>query len=293
MPLEEKVARKFEIMYDQLLRFPHAIVVGAFPEWNNYFFSLQIMPFQSSYGNRIARAIVVLFTVIGLIAVCRPKGDMLRWFALISNLGVFASVPFLIGGETRVFAATLGYTAMLPAFGVSATAARIGRIFRPNDADGNSSAVALVSAAGIGLLLVPVAFGAFVYAAAYPTQTAPAACRKGERGIVLRYSSGAQRELRTADTSAVFSAPHIGQAELTNRVSAKPKSLRAPTTRALARYTGDEKAAVHYSLDQTVSQAVTLIIPQTHDIPSGDLTGVCAVFEEGVWVAVRTTRYPD
>ena len=288
MPLDEKVARKFEIMYDQLLWFPHAIVVGAIPEWNNYFFSLQIMPFQSSYGNRIARTIVVLFTVIGLIAVCRPKGSMLRWFGLVSNLGIFASVPFLIGGETRVFAATLGYTAMLPAFGVSVTAARIGKVFAPSSAGGAGHAVVLASVAGIALLLVPIAFGAYVYAAAFPRETAPAACRAGERGMVYWPSQGAARGFQPSGSGMVFAAPRITLGELAERVSAQPETQKVPTLRALSRYADEGTAMIYYSLDQAVSTAKVLVVPQPQAFSHDGPIGVCAVFEQGVWVAMRT-----
>lgn len=286
LPLEARVARKFEIMYDELLHYPHAAIVGALPEWNNYFFNTQILPFVSSYGNHIARSIAAVLAVIGLIVVCRPRGDRLRGFALAGNLGIFASVPFLIGGETRVYAATMGFTALLAAFGMAFVASRLRRDFQPADDGEAGFAVAPLAAGGIGLMLIPIALGATVYAAAFPPVAAPLACRTDERAMLLRQSAGAMRGT-ARNGGGLFAAPSVGPGELASRIAAKPTAQLWHATRALARYAAEDQATVYYALDQVASREIALVVPGPPPETSGGVLPICAVFRNGVWVAVQ------
>ncbi len=290
---EARVARKFEIMFDQLLYYPHAIAVGALPEWNNYFFNAQILPYQSSYKNRISRAIVGIFAVIGLFVVCRPKGDIQRGFILASNLGIFASVPFLVGGETRVYAATIGFTAMLPAFGMAFISNQFGKPYLKPEAPKHELAIAYAVAAFASVLIIPIALGAFVYAAAIPSAVAAPECLMGERGFVFRHSPGARRALRQSDDTPLFAAPDLSAAELDERAAGKYAGQHSPAIKALVRYanTSYGSATVHYTLDYVSAKAITFVAPGPGPEMESSFMSGCAAFEEGVWIASTITPY--
>ena len=112
-PQLERVREKQAILVDAVSRSPLALFVGGLPEWNEYFFDFQFLPFPSIYDNDLAALFVAVLAALGLLRVCAPGGDRFRWFVLMANLGIFASVPFLIGGQTRIYAATIGYTGIL------------------------------------------------------------------------------------------------------------------------------------------------------------------------------------
>ncbi|MBT6272599.1 MAG: hypothetical protein HOI95_00505 [Chromatiales bacterium] len=117
MPQEARVAKKKEILVEAVKRSPLAAMAGAGREWNEYFFDFQFLPFPSLYDNDLAALAMAILTAIGLLSVAWPRANRYRWLVLAGNVAIFASVPFLVGGQTRVYAATMGFTAILTALG--------------------------------------------------------------------------------------------------------------------------------------------------------------------------------
>ena len=182
LPQEQQVREKRSILFDALTRSPLALLTGAGPEWNEYFFDLQFLPFPSLYDNDGAALLIAALVVLGFVRIIGWESSHQGRLALFANLAIFASVPFLIGGQTRVYAATMGFTAILTAFGIhTLTRAQPSPMDQPRNGLFASSISALGALLMIALV-VPIVLGGIIDRTHISEQAAQC-----ESGTTLRY----------------------------------------------------------------------------------------------------------
>lgn len=295
LPRDRMAARKAEILLAEILRYPHAALVGAVLEWNDYLFNMSMVDFVPDHPLRF---IILILALIGFVdGLRRMRRDRLAGLLVAVNVGIFLSIPFLVGGGTRVGAATFAFVAMLAVEGVGAVAARFGRPTRV--APGDSSAPSALVPVAVALVLVPLGFAALAIGPLAGSLRAAAArapvCAVGETGFVLRYAGGSALTILADGTAAPLQGHAIPRAELL----ATTHAPAAQPSRPLWRYSAKFMLAARLpltmlvALDRLSGRVVTLFITGRPAPADGSLLAVCTRPQGGGYAVTRMTRLSE
>ncbi len=286
LPPDRVGGRKRAIFLDEIRAYPHAFVVGALLEWKEYFLDSKIF---ESFRNRTARSLVLILALVGLVAAWRGRRDRLVGFALVCNLAIFASVPFLVGGGLRVQAATVAFTALLCSLGLSALAARIGRPYSRDAAVAARPSLPYLAGALAAATLFLAAIAAGPLRGGLVATGAAPRCEPPEIGLTLRYNPGAALRVAGDGAEPLFLLTTIRHAELAARVESTPPGNLDPMTRAVAAFAaaGPLPVTVVLAPDLGRGGLATFVFHRVEPPPGALLLAVCARQQAGRHVVAR------
>lgn len=208
---KRQVDRKWEIVVDDLTEHPFALAIGSLLEWNKYFFSAKILNF---WQNPVLRAIMLIFLVIGMVAVIKRRHEPLASLILWGNLGIFLSVPLHIGGGERVYAAGTAFTAALVAYGFWFAASYFAAPKDPGTPVAERAVLPAIGAAGLALGLAVIAYGVLHAGNSYSMKPPPPTCRAGDRAGVAVLAAGSLIRIDADDRHHEFSGLAVRHADL-------------------------------------------------------------------------------
>lgn len=116
----------YRLAFEKILSQPHLLVQGAFFYWRMFFSNTWYNAYAFVAGdnywiNEIARWGIYILGLAGIIKWLRNRNDPYTSLAVVSALGILASVPFVPPTDAfrvRLYAATIPFFAILPAMGL-------------------------------------------------------------------------------------------------------------------------------------------------------------------------------
>lgn len=191
--------RTYALAFEALRANPLGLVSGLIRAWKQFLFENYIFSFIS---NLKANLVLQILSLVALFACYRQRREPNASLIIVATLGLLASVPFAPPWDAdtmRVYAATIPFTAILPALGLEFifNKLRLPPLVQVPTQESSSSY----------LLIFSVIFAVFVFVApittkvfSRPPQLANISCPAGTTAISLRISSGALINL-VADNS--------------------------------------------------------------------------------------------
>ena len=120
--------------WTSIARMPEDLVLGIATAYGRYTIGTGWHKF---FDNSVLRGVAILLTVAGLVECIQRRREAHSAFLLVVTAGEFASVPFLMDGGSRVFAATIPVTAALIGIGATAVARWGGAASQHDRSEGN------------------------------------------------------------------------------------------------------------------------------------------------------------
>ena len=215
--LEQKYGEIYRLSWVSIREAPKKLLLGIAKAYGRYIVGTGWHKF---FDNSVVRGVAILLTLAGLVECVRRRREADAAFLLVVTVGVFASVPFLMDGGSRVFAATIPVTAALIGIGAVTLARWAGR---PIDQIDDSRISPLPALAVVVLLVVltgpavPLAAGSIqrptLATHACGSGGVPAVFdhRPGAHVLVWPGDIGAQRlpDVRSADFLEAFPLPEL------------------------------------------------------------------------------------
>ncbi len=122
--LEQKYGEIYRLSWASIVEAPEKLLLGIVRAYGRYIVGTGWHKF---FDDSVVRGVAILLTLAGLVECIRRRREEDAAFLLVVTVGVFASVPFLMDGGPRVFAATIPVTAALIGIGAVALARWAGR----------------------------------------------------------------------------------------------------------------------------------------------------------------------
>ena len=122
--LEQKYGEIYRLSWASIVEAPEKLLLGVVRAYGRYIVGTGWHKF---FDDSVVRGVAILLTLAGLVECIRRRREEDAAFLLVVTVGVFASVPFLMDGGPRVFAATIPVTAALIGIGAVALARWAGR----------------------------------------------------------------------------------------------------------------------------------------------------------------------
>jgi hypothetical protein len=188
---EPELSRRiYALAFEALRAHPLSLVTGSLRAWKQFIVDDYVFSFIS---NLKANFTLQLLSLLALIGCYRQRREPNASLILIATLGILASVPFAPPWDAdtmRVYAATMPFTATLPALGLTFISNKL--------KDQPLDQVPIPEKSSPYLFIFSIIFAVFVFVApittkvfSRPPQFAELSCPDGKEAIYLRISPGA------------------------------------------------------------------------------------------------------
>jgi hypothetical protein len=188
--VEPELSRKiYALAFEAIRAHPFGLVTGSLRAWKQFIFDNYVFSFISNLKANFA---LQLLSFVAAIACYRQRKEPNSSLILMASLGILASVPFAPPWDAdtmRVYAATMPFTAILPALGLAFILNK-----RKEQPLGQ---VPIPEKSSPYLFILSLIFAVFVFVApitikvlSRPPQFAKISCPDGKDAIYLRISWG-------------------------------------------------------------------------------------------------------
>ncbi|MGN7613885.1 hypothetical protein ACQZV8_17585 [Magnetococcales bacterium HHB-1] len=279
LPRAEMVARKKEILLQEIQTAPLAGVVGGLLEYKKYLLRGGIFGFVGNkrlWAGKAVRWVVFTLTLIGLYGLIRDarRKDPLATFVLAGNIGILLSVPFLYGGGARVYAGTIAFTTMLPVWGSYLLIQRFQaqkEITPPPPISTSTINPQTIIAAIIPLLMITLMTITITQQAGHYKESPVKTCGKGSKAATILFQKGASFQIYP-DQDPPDHGPAIpwsllnNPEEIANRWTkyfpGGPPPWQWSHLKALLPQHKTETLTITHTLDRVSGKGIVLFIPQ-------------------------------
>ena len=239
LPRVEQATRKRDIIIHQALTYPLAGLVGAGIEYRDHLVELKLFRFVEVKPFRFLLYALFLAGLWASVRHCRSSP--VHALGLSAALAILVSIPFMHGGESRGFASSVGFLALICGLG----AAELSRLFRQQrtiDAKQREHPMGvLIGIGAIGFASITILFVAgFAAGGRYEALADGNLCADGSEPVTLLVSGGAGFTLGPAsDRQAHMVSPAellagVAEQERLAATKARWRHVVATSSRGLA-----------------------------------------------------------
>lgn len=288
LPDSEVTSAIYKLAFDLILTQPELILKGMFFYWRMFFSNTWYNAYAFVAGdnyqvNEAARWSMYLLNGLGIYQWYRDRNNPYTNLALLTALGVLASVPFVPPTDAyrvRLYAATIPFFALLPAIGLAFLVEKLpARFFTlPVDSIGESRASAIISVGLIAFLIVsPILIKINGSLPIAPK----ASCSDGLAGFYTHYDAGVGINLHRENKAFIDWMPDFHISIFRRNIHSLPDSYLISAMSSI-----DPESTLFYALDLLSNREAIAILP-TGQLPEpGSSILLC-----GDWVENPGTPY--
>lgn len=278
----------YKLAFELIRTQPELILKGALFYWrmffsNTWYNAYAFVAGDNYWANLAARWGMYLLNGLGIYKWFRNRTNPYANLAILTALGVLASVPFVPPTDAyrvRLYAATIPFFVLLAGMGVSFLTDKIpARFFKPQiEPSQNQSPVAIFS---LALILVMIVAPVMIKTNGAIPPAPETACPDGLEGFFTRFDEGTAINLHRENRTFIDWMPDFHISVFRRNIHSLPDSYLISAMSSI-----DPENTLYYALDLGTNDAAIVILPTNRLPESGSLILLC-----GDWVEPPGTPY--
>ena len=263
----------YKLAFELILTDPSLIVKGAFYYWrmffsNTWYNAYAFVAGDNYWVNLGARWGMYALNVLGVYSWFKKRENAYTSLALLTALGVLASVPFVPPTDAyrvRLYAATIPFFAILPGLGLAFLLKALPlRSFKPvSESIHERYPLAFISMALIAFMIVPPVL---IKTNGKPQAMPETTCPAGTESFLTRYDEGIAFNLHRENKAFIDNMPDFHISVFRRNIHSLPDSRLISAMSSI-----DPENTLFYALDLMGSREAIVVAP-TKELPEHNST---------------------